>query len=78
MTREKEIYKVTLLGSASNIALQAFKFITGFLGNSSAMIVDAVHSLSDFVTDLIVLAFVNISSKTTMVLTLLSPCTQSL
>lgn len=63
MTREKEIYKVTLLGSAGNIALLTFKFIAGFLGNSSAMIADAVHSLSDFVTDLIVLAFVNISAK---------------
>ena len=63
MTRDKEIYKVTLLGSAGNIALLTFKFIAGFLGNSSAMIADAVHSLSDFVTDLIVLAFVNISAK---------------
>ena len=63
MTREKEIYKITLIGSAGNIALMTFKFIAGFLGNSAAMIADAVHSLSDFVTDLIVLAFVNISSK---------------
>ena len=63
MTREKEIYKVTLLGSAGNIALLTFKFIAGIVGHSSAMIADAVHSLSDFVTDLIVLAFVSISAK---------------
>ena len=63
MTREKEIYKITLIGSAGNVALLTFKFIAGFLGNSAAMIADAVHSLSDFITDLIVLAFVNISSK---------------
>ena len=55
MTREKEIYKVTLLGSAGNAVLLTFKFIAGVLGNSAAMIADAVHSLSDFVTDVLVL-----------------------
>ena len=63
MTREKEIYKVTLVGSAGNVALLTFKFIAGVLGHSSAMIADAVHSLSDFVTDLVVLVFVSISAK---------------
>jgi len=63
MTREKEIYKVTLVGSAGNVALLTFKFIAGIMGHSSAMIADAVHSLSDFVTDLVVLVFVNISAK---------------
>ena len=63
MTREKEIYKVTLVGSAGNVALLTFKFIAGVLGHSSAMIADAVHSLSDFVTDLVVLIFVSISAK---------------
>ena len=63
MTREKEIYKVTLVGSAGNAALLTFKFIAGVMGNSSAMIADAVHSLSDFVTDLLVLVFVSISAK---------------
>ncbi len=63
MTREKEIYKVTLVGSAGNMALLTFKFIAGVLGHSSAMIADAVHSLSDFVTDVVVLVFVNISAK---------------
>ena len=43
MSREKEIYKVTLVGSAGNAALLTFKFIAGILGNSSAMIADAVH-----------------------------------
>ena len=63
MTREKEIYKVTLVGSAGNAALLTFKFIAGVVGNSSAMIADAVHSLSDFVTDIVVLLFVSISAK---------------
>lgn len=63
MKRENEIYKVTLVGSVGNVALLTFKFIAGTLGHSSAMIADAVHSLSDFITDLIVLVFVKISAK---------------
>ena len=63
MNREKEIYKVTLVGSAGNVALLTFKFIAGVIGHSSAMIADAVHSLSDFITDVIVLAFVHVSAK---------------
>ena len=63
MSRELEIYKVTLVGSAGNMALLTFKFIAGIVGHSSAMIADAVHSLSDFITDIIVLVFVRISAK---------------
>ena len=63
MNREKEIYKVTLVGSAGNVALMAFKFVAGILGHSAAMVADAVHSLSDFVTDLIVICFVRVSAK---------------
>lgn len=63
MKREKEIYKVTLVGSVVNIILLLLKFLAGILGRSSAMIADAVHSLSDFVTDIIVLGFVKISNK---------------
>lgn len=62
-SREKEIYKVTLVGGVVNMLLLAFKFVAGVVGHSSAMIADAVHSLSDFVTDLIVLVFVKISNK---------------
>ena len=63
MSREKEIYKVTLVGSVGNAMLLTFKFVAGIVGNSSAMIADAVHSLSDFVTDILVLVFVSISAK---------------
>ena len=58
MQREKEIYKVTLVGGAVNVVLLLFKFVAGIIGHSSAMIADAAHSLSDFVTDIIVLVFV--------------------
>ena len=61
--REQRIYKVTIIGSITNILLVFIKFLAGFLGNSSAMIADAIHSLSDFVTDLIVIVLVRISNK---------------
>ena len=63
MSREKEIYKVTLVGSAGNLALLVFKFVAGVLGHSAAMVADAVHSLSDFFTDLVVLLFVRVSAR---------------
>ena len=63
MKRENEIYKVTLAGTFCNVFLLVFKFIAGVFGHSAAMIADAVHSLSDFGTDIVVLAFVRISSK---------------
>ena len=63
MNRERAIFKVTLIGSAGNLLLLVFKFVAGVLGHSSAMIADAVHSLSDFFTDLIVLLFVKVSSR---------------
>ena len=61
--RRKEIYRVTFVGSIVNVLLLVFKFVAGFLGHSAAMIADAVHSLSDFITDIIVIVFVRISSK---------------
>ena len=62
-SRQKIIYKVTWIGSVVNFLLLTFKFIAGILGHSSALVADAVHSLSDFVTDIIVIVFVKISSK---------------
>lgn len=46
-----------------NMVLFLFKLVAGFVGRSGAMIADAVHSASDFVTDVVVLAFVRISAK---------------
>ena len=63
MQRNKEIYKVTLVGGAVNVILLLFKFAAGIIGHSAAMVADAVHSLSDFLTDIIVMLFVHISSK---------------
>ena len=61
--RDRRIYRITLAGSIVNIVLLVFKFIAGILGHSAAMIADAIHSLSDFLTDIIVIVFVRLSSK---------------
>lgn len=61
--REKRIYKVTLIGTLVNVVLVALKFVGGILGRSSAMVADAVHSLSDFISDIIVLVFVKLAGK---------------
>ena len=63
MTREKEIIRITLWGSLVNVVLTALKFVAGIIGCSAAMIADAVHSLSDLLTDFVVLLFVKISSR---------------
>lgn len=63
MSRNGEISKVTLWGAAANIALAAFKLFAGLLGRSSAMMADALHSLSDLVSDVVVLVMVRVSSK---------------
>lgn len=61
--RERTMLKTTLFGSVANLILLLIKSISGVIGHSTAMIADAVHSLSDFVTDLIVLIFIRIGNK---------------
>lgn len=63
MNREQEIVRITVWGSVVNVALTVLKFIAGVLGSSAAMIADAVHSLSDLLTDFVVLLFVKISAR---------------
>ena len=63
MTREQEISRVTLVGSVVNLLLVGVKAVAGIVGHSAAMISDAVHSLSDFITDIVVLIFVRISGR---------------
>jgi cation diffusion facilitator family transporter len=61
--REKTIYKVTWVGFFANVVLSIAKLLAGIFGRSGAMIADAVHSISDFATDVVVLAFVKVSAK---------------
>ncbi len=61
--RKRHIYRVTVIGLAVNIVLTVLKFAAGVAGRSGAMVADAVHSLSDMATDIVVIAFVGIASK---------------
>lgn len=61
--REKDIYKATWIGFFVNLLLSVAKLLAGIFGRSGAMLADAVHSLSDFATDVVVLAFVKLSAK---------------
>lgn len=61
--REREITRVTFIGSIVNAALVALKLIAGIWGRSSALVADGIHSLTDFITDVIVLVFVKLSGK---------------
>ena len=62
-TRVQRITRITVFGTIINTLLLAFKFLAGILGGSAAMLADAVHSLSDFLTDIVVLVFVKISNR---------------
>ena len=62
-SRDIQIKRVTWVGMAINALLTAFKLLAGVLGRSSAMVADGVHSLSDFVSDVIILVFLRISGK---------------
>lgn len=46
-----------------NLLLVGLKALAGVVGHSAAMVSDAVHSLSDFVTDIVVLVFVRVSAR---------------
>ena len=61
--RVRRIYRVTAVGLAVNVALAAGKLAAGLAGRSGAMIADAVHSVSDFATDIVVLVCVRLSSR---------------
>ena len=63
MTREDQIARVTLTGSVVNLLLVCLKAVAGIAGHSAAMVSDAIHSLSDFITDIVVLVFVRISAQ---------------
>ena len=55
--------KVTIIGSVINVILVIVKIALGTMGNSRALVADGVHSLTDLVTDVIVIAGLIIGSK---------------
>lgn len=63
MDRTSKVTFVTLVGSVVNIVLTVFKILAGIMGRSTAMIADGIHSLSDLLSDIVVIVFVKISAK---------------
>lgn len=61
--RSREAKRVTWTGFFVNVFLSAIKLLAGILGRSSAMVADAIHSFSDFITDVIVIVFISLSSR---------------
>lgn len=55
MDHKTQIRNITLIGLAGNVVLSILKFIIGILGNSQAVVADALHSLSDTSSDLVIL-----------------------
>lgn len=53
--RLREITRVTIVGAVFDLTLGAFKIIFGFIASSQALVADGIHSLSDLLTDGIVL-----------------------
>ena len=57
------IRKITWIGMIANILLSIVKLLLGVLGNSQALVADAIHSISDLTTDLIIFFGVKLWSK---------------
>lgn len=63
ISRADRAKKVTWIGFVVNIVLSTAKVAAGIIGHSGAMIADGIHSISDSVTDVIVIVFIGVSSK---------------
>ena len=50
-----EIRRLTLIGGVLDLFLGFIKVLVGYIGNSQALIADGIHSLSDLITDILVL-----------------------
>ena len=61
--RQRKIRNITLWGSFVNILLTGGKISAGVLGKSAAMVADGIHSLSDLMSDIVVLIFTRVASK---------------
>ena len=60
---EKIAYKASIISIIGNIFLSLFKLISGIIGHSIAMVSDAVHSISDVFSTIVVMIGIKISNK---------------
>lgn len=63
LSSQKVIYRVSAVSITLNVLLAAFKFVAGILGNSAAMVSDAVHSASDVAGTVLVIIGAHLSGK---------------
>lgn len=61
--KEKIVRRVSVVGIGGNVVLSAFKLFAGIFGHSTAMISDAVHSLSDVFATFIAMIGVRLSER---------------
>lgn len=62
-TRHQQASQVTWIGFFANVMLMVFKLVAGILGRSSAMVADAIHSITDFGTDLVVVGSLKVAAR---------------
>lgn len=53
--RYREVRVVTLVGAVANLILAVFKVLFGVIGSSQSLVADGIHSLSDLLSDAMVL-----------------------
>jgi len=53
--RNKETRTVGMVGAITNLVLSVVKIIVGYIGHSHALVVDGIHSLSDLLSDALVI-----------------------
>lgn len=61
--RRRIAERVTLIGSVIDTVLGVAKIIVGLLANSAALVADGIHSLSDLLTDFMVIAVLRLSHQ---------------
>lgn len=62
-TRKSQAQRITWIGFFVNLLLSTGKLLAGIFGRSAAMIADGVHSISDFITDFVVIGFIRVADK---------------
>lgn len=62
-TNEQIAVEISVVSGAGNVLLAAFKLFAGIFGRSAAMVSDAVHSLSDVFSSIVVIAGVRIAGR---------------
>ncbi len=61
--RRNKAVRITVVSIFWNLLLSAIKFAAGILGHSAALVADAVHSLSDLLSDFVTIAGVHYASR---------------